>query len=126
MTISIQNIINGALAIAVTLLIYQNNQLKDNIETLKGYAQLYTDKAWDRMDKMEDKININYENFEKMDLYTSGLAKGINNNIENISILFGNFDISTSNYEVTDSKIENNRLKIKYIEDYLVESFGEE
>lgn len=126
MTISIQNIINGALAIAVTLLIYQNNQLKDNIETLKGYAQLDTDKAWDRMDKMEDKININYENFEKMDLYTSGLAKGINNNIENISILFGNFDISTSNYEVTDSKIENNRLKIKYIEDYLVESFGEE
>jgi len=126
MTISIQNIINGALAIAVTLLIYQNNQLKDNIETLKGYAQLDTDKAWDRMDKMEDKININYENFEKMDLYTSGLAKGINNNIENISILSGNFDISTSNYEVTDSKIENNRLKIKYIEDYLVESFGEE
>ena len=126
MTISIQNIINGALAIAVTLLIYQNNQLKDNIETLKGYAQLDTDKAWDRMDKMEDKININYENFEKMDLYTSGLAKGINNNIENISILSGNFDISTSNYEVTDSKIENNRLKIKFIEDYLVESFGEE
>ena len=121
-----QTIINVALAIAVTLLIYQNNQLQDNIETLKGYAQLDTDKAWDRMDKMEDKININYENFEKMDLYTSGLAKGINNNIENISILSGNFDISTSNYEVTDSKIENNRLKIKYIEDYLVESFGEE
>ena len=48
-----QTIINVALAIAVTLLIYQNNQLQDNIETLKGYAQLDTDKTWDRMDEME-------------------------------------------------------------------------
>ena len=50
---NIQTILNVCFAISITAFIYQNNSLKDDVKTLKGYAQLDTDKAWDRMDKME-------------------------------------------------------------------------
>ena len=50
---NIQTILNVCFAISISAFIYQNNSLKDDVKTLKGYAQLDTDKAWDRMDKME-------------------------------------------------------------------------
>jgi hypothetical protein len=49
----IQTIINVCFAISITAFIYQNNSLKDDVETLKGYAQLDTDKAWDEIDKLK-------------------------------------------------------------------------
>ena len=53
MKFDIQTILNGCFAICITAFIYQNNSLKDDVETLKGYAQLDTDKAWERLDKIE-------------------------------------------------------------------------
>ena len=50
---NVSKVIFTCLAIGYTFLIYQNNSLKDDIETLKGYAQLDTDKAWERLDKIE-------------------------------------------------------------------------
>ena len=49
----IQTIINVCLAISVTLLMYQNSQQKDQIETANMFAQHSVDQSWDRMDKME-------------------------------------------------------------------------
>lgn len=50
---NIQTIINVCLAISVTLLMYQNSQQKDQIETANMFAQHSVDQSWDRMDKME-------------------------------------------------------------------------
>lgn len=119
-----QTIINVALAIAVTLLIYQNNQLQDNVETLKGYAQLDTDKAWERMDSIEDKIKINYENFLLQDKYNRELQEEIAELQTNMDITFKNFDITKDNIEIIDNKIELNNSTIDHIQDYLEENFG--
>ncbi|MDA8841067.1 hypothetical protein N9N89_04735, partial [Gammaproteobacteria bacterium] len=51
---SIQNIMNVCFAICITLLIYQNTQLKDEIETVKGVSQLDVDKATDRLDAIDE------------------------------------------------------------------------
>ena len=53
MKVDIQTILNVCFAICITAFIYQNNSLKDDVETLKGYAQLDTDKAWDEIDKLK-------------------------------------------------------------------------
>jgi hypothetical protein len=49
----IQTILNVCFAVCITAFIYQNNSLKDDVKTLKGYAQLDTDKAWDEIDKLK-------------------------------------------------------------------------
>ena len=48
-----QTVINVCLAIGFTLLIYQNIQLKERIDTADFFAQHSVDETWDRMDKME-------------------------------------------------------------------------
>ena len=58
---SIQNIMNVCFAICITLLIYQNTQLKDEIETVKGFSQLDVDKSWDRMDELESRIDFHQD-----------------------------------------------------------------
>ena len=58
---SIQNIMNACFAICITLLIYQNTQLKDEIETVKGFSQLDVDKSWDRMDELESRIDFHQD-----------------------------------------------------------------
>jgi len=126
-----QTIINVALAIAVTLLIYQNNQLQDNIETVKGYAQLDTDKAWERMDTMaedianhEDNLKILYDNWDKQ-LKGNEVVNGVLDELEiNMDIAFKNFDISKSNFDNAVNSIESNSSKIEHIQDFLVENFG--
>ena len=111
-----QTIINVSLAIAVTLLIYQNNQLKDNVETLKGYAQLDTDKTWDRMDEMEannDSFNELLKEIKSLvaqnSTYIEGLSlivkehrEDINLNRSNIDIAFDNFDVSADTVKQID------------------------
>ena len=83
---SIQNIMNVCFAICITLLIYQNTQLKDEIETANSFSQLDVDQSWDRMDQMDIKIN---------DLSKSIDAIFAINKIneEEITKLFNNFDI---------------------------------
>ena len=105
---NIQTILNVCFAISITAFIYQNNSLKDDVETLKGYAQLDTDKAWERMDIMEDNIMINYTNFEQQDLY----------NIENERVINSNFDNADKvnvNQKILIDKVEK-------IENYLAEN----
>jgi len=53
MKVEMQTIINVCFAISVTAFIYQNNKQQDKIEMLEGYVQLDTDKAWERLDKIE-------------------------------------------------------------------------
>ena len=84
MKVSLQTILNVCFAISLSALVYQNNQLNNSIDTLKGYAQLDTDKAWERMDSIEDKIKINYSNFEKQDAYNRELQEVIAENQVNI------------------------------------------
>ena len=80
---NIQTILNVCFAISITAFIYQNNSLKDDVETLKGYAQLDTDKAWERMDSMAIDIdyntNINDGLFRGLELQTAW-----NNNIDKV------------------------------------------
>ena len=52
---------NVCFAICITLLIYQNTQLKDEIETVKGFSQLDVDKSWDRMDELESRIDFHQD-----------------------------------------------------------------
>ena len=114
---NVSKVIFTCLAIGYTFLIYQNNELKDDVETLRGYAQLDTDKAWERMDSIEDKIKINYSNFERQDVYNQELQKVIAELETNMDIAFQNFGITNDNLDVLDSKIE-------HIQDYLEENFG--
>lgn len=114
---NVSKVIFTCLAIGYTFLIYQNNQLKDDVETLKGYAQLDTDKAWERMDSIEDKIKINYSNFEKQNVYNEELQKVIAEMQVNIDIAFDNFEITNKNLDLAF-------LKIEHIQDYLAENFG--
>jgi RNA binding exosome subunit len=114
---NIQTILNVCFAISITAFIYQNNSLKDDVETLKGYAQLDTDKAWERMDSIEDKIKINYSNFEKQNVYNEELQKVIAEMQVNIDIAFDNFEITNNNLDLAFVKIE-------HIQDYLTENFG--
>jgi hypothetical protein len=52
---------NVCFAICITLLIYQNTQLKDEIVTVKGFSQLDVDKSWDRMDELESRIDFHQD-----------------------------------------------------------------
>ena len=123
-----QTIINVALAVAVTLLIYQNNQLQDNVETLKGYAQLDTDKAWDRMDKMEAETTMIKERV--------GIAPLEKNKFGDTPVYYSaNERLSSYGLVIVEnqSRLDKNEHNIKQlikvvdgIEDYLVETTGED
>jgi len=124
MKVSLQTILNVCFAISLTALIYQNNQLNDSIDTLKGYAQLDTDKAWERMDTLENGITTNYANFIKQGEYNEELQKVIAELQVNMYIAFDNFDIAKKNEEITDARIKANSDTLDYIQSYLVENFG--
>ena len=109
MKVDIQTILNVCFAICITAFIYQNNSLKDDVETLKRYAQLDTDKAWERMDLIEDKIRVLYTNWEQQDEFNKDLKITINSNVERA-------DDVVSNQKILINKVEK-------IENYLVENF---
>ena len=52
---------NVCFAICITLLIYQNTQLKDEIETANSFSQLDVDQSWDRMDELESRIDFHQD-----------------------------------------------------------------
>lgn len=86
---SIQNIMNVCFAICITLLIYQNTQLKDEIETANSFSKLDVDQSWDRMDQMDIKINEEeitklFNNFDIVDERDETRREGLMVLIENI------------------------------------------
>lgn len=114
---NVSKVIFTCLAIGYTYLLYQNNELKEDIETLKGYAQLDTDKAWERMDIMaedianhEDNLKFLYDNWKEQEKYNEELKDVVNKNA---------FKLQTteSNQEVIIETVNN-------IENYLVENFS--
>ena len=123
-----QTIINVALAIAVTLLIYQNNQLQDNIETLKGYAQLDTDKAWDRMDKMEAETTMIKERvgiapLEKNKFGDTPVYYSVNERLSSYGLVIVE---NQSRLDTHETKINTLIDVVNNVEDWLVENHGED
>ena len=66
-----QKVINVSLAVIVTLLIYQNQQLQKEVDTLEGYAQLDIDNVLKR-------ISQNEKDTEYSILMIDGIDKAIN------------------------------------------------
>ena len=93
---SIQNIMNTCFAICITLLIYQNTQLKDKLDTSDVFAQHGVDMAWDRMDRMESRISDNKDSLLMQKLTT-----------DEIRDLLG---------EISDSRYENDVILQKRID----------
>jgi len=121
---SIQNIINGCFAICITLLIYQNTQLKDKLETGDFFAQHSVDEAWDRSDQME----LNHDQL-------SELIEIINTQVilneDEIDKLFGNFDIVQKREKTTAEGllglvelVERNRINIIEVLDFVGDLHG--
>ena len=120
MKVDIQTILNVCFAICITAFIYQNNSLKDDVETLKGYAQLDTDKAWERMDSIDLEIVELTESIDKVVsriddnlVYSLGLAEKIDLNTTNLTNLYdGIEDMSTKNFESLYEAIKFNEERI--------------
>jgi hypothetical protein len=147
MTISIQNIINGALAIGVTLLIYQNTQLKDSIETLKQSAESNTDikdeilvssredidnllvrvNNWGEYQSIQD--NRHTELTETLTKWQESLEMELNNRInnsDNIDTLFKSQNLHADglntiqdNIKILDGNIKDINRRIELIREYL-------
>ena len=100
---SIQNIMNVCFAICITLLIYQNTQLKDEIETVKGFSQLDVDKSWGRMELNHDQLA------ELIEIINAQVIL----NEENIDNLFGNFEIAQ---EREDKRKEGLKALVEQVE----------
>ena len=94
---NISKVIFTCLAIGYTFLIYQNNQLKDDAETLKGYAQLDTDKTFDEIDKLKSE-------FES---YLDNSVEITNNHAESMGVIIKTMN---SNTEVLESVIDSVEL----------------
>ncbi|MDA9902966.1 hypothetical protein N9D89_01620 [Gammaproteobacteria bacterium] len=120
MKVDIQTILNVCFAISITAFIYQNNSLKDDVETLKGYAQLDTDKAWERMDSIDLEIVELTESMDKVVsriddnlVYSLGLAEKIDLNTTNLTNLYdGVEDMTTKNFESLYEAIKFNEERI--------------
>ena len=120
MKFDIQTILNVCFAISITAFIYQNNSLKDDVETLKGYAQTDTDKTWDRLDSIDSQIEELNVSIEKVTsriddnfIYSLGLAEKIDLNTTNLTNLYdGVEDMSTKNFESLYEAIKFNEERI--------------
>ena len=123
-----QTIINVALAIAVTLLIYQNNQLKDGLETANWFAQHSVDRTWNRMDKMESETTMIKERvgiapLEKNKFGDTPVYYSVNERLGSYGAVI------VENQSRLDKNEHNIKELIKVvdgIEDYLVETTGGE
>ena len=108
-----QTVINVCLAIGFTLLIYQNIQLKDDVDRLKGFAQLDTDKTWDRLDSIDLQIEKVVSRIDENLVYSIGLAEKIDLNSTNLTNLFEGVDeITTENFKTLSDAIKFNEERI--------------
>ena len=59
---NLSKVIFTCLAISITLLVYQNTQLKNDLDTLQGFVELDTKAQWLRIEALEnpykDAINV--------------------------------------------------------------------
>lgn len=94
---NVSKVIFTCLAIGYTFLIYQNNQLKDDVETLKGYAQLDTDKTFDEIDKLKSELESYLDNSVEIS----------NNHAETMSQIITTMNANT---EVLDSVVKSVEL----------------
>lgn len=64
---NLSKVIFTCLAISITLLVYQNTQLKDEVDTLRGFVELDTKAQWERIESLENpyKGAINVEVLER-------------------------------------------------------------
>lgn len=108
-----QTVINVCLAIGFTLLIYQNIQLKDDVDTLKGFAQLDTDKTWDRLDSIDLQIEKVVSRIDENLVYSIGLAEKIDLNSTNVTNLYEGVDeITTENFKTLSDAVKFNEERI--------------
>ena len=99
-----QKVINVSLAVIVTLLIYQNQQLQKEVDSVAGFNELDSNAIWSRMDKIEEKayanksdiasfkelvelnrtnIQITFENTEKLEEVSDDIRVALNKTINN-------------------------------------------
>tara|TARA_B100001248_G_scaffold259416_1_gene245411 strand:+ start:1707 stop:2135 length:429 start_codon:yes stop_codon:yes gene_type:complete len=111
MNVNIQTIINVCFAISITAFIYTFNQQNEEIETLKGYAQLDSDKTFDRLEAIETKLNMIQLDFDLKndDIVTN--TKNIDIAIENLEVLFSERDrlLEQSNKHTEYINFDNER-----------------
>ena len=111
MNVNIQTIINVCFAISITAFIYTFNQQNEEIETLKGYAQLDSDKTFDRLEAIETKLNMIQLDFDLKndDIVTN--TKKIDIAIENLEVLFSERDrlLEQSNKHTEYINFDNER-----------------
>ena len=109
-----QTVINVCLAIFITVFIYRNDKLNDEILDLKIDMEVAKLKISDN----KKAVTENYENFLKQDEYNKGVASVVDNNTDNISTAFKNFDIAKNNIGINTTKIDN-------IEEWIVDNFND-
>jgi len=114
---SIQNIMNVCFAICITLLIYQNTQLKDEIETVKGFSQLDVDKAFDRLDAIDEYLLEIKE-------YSDQVTDNINTTTEWKKLAFDEIQRLDENESTLIQNDQHLQEQIDKIEDYLIENFS--
>ena len=101
---------NVCFAICITFLIFQNQQLKDQAGTLEGYAQIDTDKAFDRLDAIDE--------------YLVDVRKVVNNNQSLIKDLITENDRHETNRAIFEKNDEIIFANVRKLEDYLIENFS--
>jgi hypothetical protein len=118
---SIQNIMNVCFAICITFLIFQNQQLKDQADTLKGFAQLDVEKSFDRLDEMELRI-------DKHETQLGYQAENLNNTNEGGNLVLDEIERLDENITILDANtgtLQENQQQLRKavgnIEKYLVE-----
>jgi len=111
MNVNIQTIINVCFAISITAFIYTFNQQNEEIETLKGYAQLDTDKTFDRLEAIETKLNMIQLDFDLKNVDIETNTKNIDIAIENLEVLFSERDrlLEQSNKHTEYINFDNER-----------------
>jgi len=121
---NIQNIINGGLAVIVTLLIYQNTQLHEKVELLEIYAQQDTDMSFDRIEALEEKLttsdNIQKQiadnveaKFKSDDENFKSLIKIVEENDNNVS---KTFEVVQNNFDIHEAKIDRIQKNLKLVQ----------
>ena len=121
---SIQNIMNVCFAICITFLIFQNQQLKDQADTLKGFAQFDVEKSFDRLDEMELRI-------DKHETQLGYQAENLNKTNEGGNLVLDEIERLDENITILDANtgtLQENHLKLRKavgnIEKYLVDLTG--
>ena len=135
MKVDIQTILNVCFAICITAFIYQNNAQQDRIDTLESYAQVDTDKTWDRLDSMDLEIaGLNeamedaVERMDKNLMFAINLQENVVLNEENIKILFKNdnetskknFDLLFEAVKINEERIIANRKAVRDLAEIMI------